>query len=165
MARNRNSAKQSGERRVILVPASEVKTCKPEGINTNPLTFQVEGIPAPQGSKRYVGHGRMIESSKKLKPWRDKLIQELSASYTDQPLDEPIQVTAAFFMPKPKRPRFPEPAVTPDADKLARAVGDALTHAGVIKDDARITQWHITKQYHPQGWTGAHITITWKETQ
>ena len=165
MSRTRKSAKQAGERRVILVPASEVKTCKPEGINTNPLTFQVEGIPAPQGSKRYVGHGRMIESSKKLKPWRDKLIQELSASYTGQPLDEPIQVTAAFFMPKPKRPRFPEPAVTPDADKLARAVGDALQYAGVIKDDSRITQWHITKQYHPQGWTGAHITITWKGNQ
>ena len=150
---------------MILVPASEIKTGKPEGIKTNPLTFQVEGTPAPQGSKRHVGRGRMIESSKKLKPWRDKLIQELSANYTGQPLDEPIQVTAAFFMPKPKRPRFPEPAVTPDADKLARAVGDALQYARVIKDDSRITQWHITKQYHPQGWTGAHITITWKDNQ
>lgn len=24
---------------------------------------------------------------------------------------------------------------------------------------ARITTWHATKKYHPQGWTGAHITI------
>ena len=42
---------------------------------------------------------------------------------------------------------------------LSRALGDALTMAGVIKDDARITTWHATKTYHPQGWTGAHITI------
>lgn len=131
---------------------------------TSPLTFQIQGTPAPQGSKRHVGGGRMIESSKKLKPWRDKLIRELKANYTGQPLDEPIEVTAAFFMPKPQRPRFQEPAVTPDADKLARAVGDALQHAGVIKDDSRITQWRITKRYHPQGWTGAHITIERRNT-
>lgn len=132
---------------------------------TNTITFRVDGIPAPQGSKRHVGNGRMIESSKKLKPWRDKLIRELKANYTGQPLDEPIEVTAAFFMPKPQRPRFPEPAVTPDADKLARAVGDALQHAGVIKDDSRITEWRITKRYHTQGWTGAHITIERRNQQ
>ncbi|HCG2982404.1 RusA family crossover junction endodeoxyribonuclease [Corynebacterium striatum] len=51
------------------------------------------------------------------------------------------------------------PSTPPDADKLCRALGDALTMAGVIKDDARITTWHATKKYHPQGWTGAHITI------
>ena len=32
----------------------------------------VEGIEAaPQGSKRHVGRGIMIESSKRVKPWRD----------------------------------------------------------------------------------------------
>lgn len=123
------------------------------------LHFQIPGRPAAQGSKRHVGGGRMIEQSKYLKPWRDNMIATMRHQYTGQPLDEPIEVTAVFFMPKPKRPRFPEPAVTPDADKLCRALGDALTMAGVIKDDARITTWHATKTYHPQGWTGAHITI------
>ena len=32
--------------------------------------FAVLGLPAPQGSKRHVGEGRMVESSKRVKPWR-----------------------------------------------------------------------------------------------
>ena len=34
------------------------------------LTITVHGTPAPQGSKRHVGNGVMVESSKKVKPWR-----------------------------------------------------------------------------------------------
>ena len=35
------------------------------------ITFEVYGQPAPQGSKRHVGGGRMIESSKAVAPWRE----------------------------------------------------------------------------------------------
>lgn len=31
--------------------------------------FSVLGLPAPQGSKTHVGEGRMVESSKRVKPW------------------------------------------------------------------------------------------------
>ena len=34
------------------------------------LTIVAYGQPAPQGSKRHVGKGVMVESSKKLRPWR-----------------------------------------------------------------------------------------------
>ena len=34
------------------------------------IEFFVEGIPASQGSKRHVGRGILIESSKRVKPWR-----------------------------------------------------------------------------------------------
>lgn len=38
------------------------------------LSFQVKGLPAPQGSKRYLGRsggkGVMVESSSKVAPWR-----------------------------------------------------------------------------------------------
>lgn len=33
------------------------------------IGFHVIGLPAPQGSKKHVGHGVMVESSKKVKPW------------------------------------------------------------------------------------------------
>ncbi len=52
LSRTRKTAKQAGERRVILVPASKIKTGKPEGSMTSPLTFQIQGTPAPQGSKQ-----------------------------------------------------------------------------------------------------------------
>lgn len=67
-------------------------------------------------------------------------------------------------MPRPKKPRFPVPAVAPDADKLCRGVGDALEAAGVIRNDSRIVHWDASKHYadEHQG-TGVHITI--KEAQ
>ena len=36
----------------------------------NDVSFNVIGIPGAQGSKRHVGNGVMVESSKKVKPWR-----------------------------------------------------------------------------------------------
>jgi len=50
-------------------------------------------------------------------------------------------------MPEPKRPKYALPAVKPDTDKLQRALGDVLTIAQIIHDDARITTWHATKRY------------------
>jgi hypothetical protein len=36
----------------------------------NSLTFVVYGLPAPQGSKRSLGNGILVESSKAVRPWR-----------------------------------------------------------------------------------------------
>ena len=53
-------------------------------------TFHITGItPAPQGSKRHVGNGRMVESSAKVKPWREAVRQEALATglaISDQPI-------------------------------------------------------------------------------
>lgn len=135
-------------------------------VTTEPLGF-IEGIPAPQGSKRHVGNGRMIESSKKLKPWRDALIRELKQRWAGrEPLDIPVHVSAYFYMPKPKRPRFKYPAVAPDTDKLQRAVGDAMQLAGVVKDDARIIGWTASKHYPgPHQDTGVYLYITHETEQ
>lgn len=35
------------------------------------LVVVVHGVPGPQGSKRHVGHGVMVESSAKVAPWRE----------------------------------------------------------------------------------------------
>ena len=83
----------------------------------------------------------------------------LKSKYHGEPLDLPLEVTAVFYLPRPKRPKFWAPATTPDCDKLQRALGDALTSAGVIKDDSRIVTWHATKAWHPTGFTGVHIEI------
>ena len=44
----------------------------------------------------------------------------------------------------------------PDLDKLARAVGDALTGVA-YRDDAQITRWHLQKRYGEQA--GTEITV------
>lgn len=38
---------------------------------TRRLVVVVHGIPAPQGSKRHVGNGVLVESSAAVRPWRD----------------------------------------------------------------------------------------------
>lgn len=40
------------------------------------IRFRVNGVPAPQGSKRHVGGGRMVESSKAVGPWREAVRAE-----------------------------------------------------------------------------------------
>ena len=50
-----------------------------------PITLTVRGLPAPQGSKRHIGRGVMVESSKRVKPWRDAAgdIDKLTRSTLD----------------------------------------------------------------------------------
>ena len=72
---------------------------------TQPLiTITAYGLPAPQGSKRHVGRGVMVESSKHVKPWREAVktaaIDARAPMYW-VPLDEPLAVSMVFTMPKP----------------------------------------------------------------
>ena len=112
----------------------------------------IEGTPIPQGSKSISRSGHMYESNPRHKAWRDTMQTELKTwveSYGDtwEPLDGPLEASVTFWMPKPLRPKFGHPAVKPDADKLQRALGDALTATNVIVDDARIVTWHARKRY------------------
>jgi crossover junction endodeoxyribonuclease RusA len=37
------------------------------------ITFYVPGKPAPRGSKRHVGRGIMVDSSREVGPWRERV--------------------------------------------------------------------------------------------
>lgn len=123
------------------------------------LELFVEGLPAPQGSKRHVGGGRMIEMSKKLPAWRkalEKALQDVAGD--DFPaFQPPVRVTAHFFLPKPKKSRYDGPYAAPDVDKLQRALGDCLQRAGLVVDDSHITSWRADKAWSST--TGARIVI------
>lgn len=111
------------------------------------IEFKVYGMPAPQGSKRYVGKSKagraiMVESSAKVRPWRMdvKAAAEFVRGDTP-PLDGPLVVGMVFTLPKPAsapKRRRTYPDRKPDLSKLVRSTEDALTDAGLIADDARI---------------------------
>lgn len=117
------------------------------------LTITVYGMPAPQGSKKHVGNGVMIESSKKVKPWR----QDVSAAAVacgQQLLDGPVRVSMTFTLPKPKsapKIRRTYPDRKPDLSKLVRSTEDALTTAAVWGDDARVVECLAAKRYPCEG--------------
>jgi Holliday junction resolvase RusA-like endonuclease len=112
------------------------------------------GHPAPQGSKRHVGRGVMVESSKHVKPWREAVKNAAldareewrTGWFNDHwtPLDGPLVAHMVFTLRKPAsapKRRRTWPDRTPDLSKLARATEDALVDAGVIADDARIVEY------------------------
>lgn len=129
------------------------------------IRFDVIGTPAPQGSKRHVGRGVMVESSKKLKPWRDAVAAEAHRHAT-RCLTGPITLTVVFRLRMPQsRPAAARRAgvsastVKPDLSKLIRSTEDALVDAGLIGDDALIHTISASKIEVHQAWTGAQITI------
>lgn len=147
--------------RLVEVPPG----CQPPGAGS--LSVWVAGVPAPQGSKRALGAGRpggrirMIETAKGLKPWRAELVKGLR---TVGVLDGAVVVKLVFVCPRPKatpKTRATPPKVTkPDVDKLARAVLDAMTLAGVIADDSYVTTLHAHKRMAELGEpTGAVIHL------
>ena len=69
------------------------------------------------------------------------------------------------FVDKPKSSTLPYPTTRQfgDADKHARAIGDALTIAGVIADDSLIVDFTIYKRWAIGVEPGALINIYEKE--
>lgn len=138
------------------------------------MRFFVAGIPAPQGSKRHVGRGVLIESSKALKPWREDIRQTALTALADggAVMAGPVGVSLCFWLPRPKshpKTRRTVPTTRPDLDKLARGVLDALTSAGAYNDDSQVVWLVLEKQYvHPvdlatetdPGRPGVDITLT-----
>lgn len=126
------------------------------------VTFDVIGDPRPQGSKRHVGNGVMIESAgEQLRTWRALVADAARANLPERPLEGPIGCRLVFHLPRPKsRRRSVWSQTRPDVDKLARGVLDALTAAGAIDDDARIAKLSAEKRYAlEQHWTGCSIGL------
>jgi crossover junction endodeoxyribonuclease RusA len=109
----------------------------------------VFGEPAPQGSKKFVGmikgHGMLVESSKKVKPWRQDVVAAAKEAMQGFAMfDGPLSLKMVFTLPKPAsapRRKRTWPNKKPDVSKLARSTEDALVTAGAIRDDSRIVEY------------------------
>ena len=125
------------------------------------IRFTVLGSPVPQGSKRHVGHGVMLED-KRLKPWRQAVAWEarhaciLSRSWFMEKTCA-ISLGVRVVTPRPSShygakglrksaPALPFRRKGGDLDKIARGIGDALT--GVLfRDDKQIVRLVVTVEY------------------
>lgn len=130
------------------------------------LAFTVPGVPAPQGSKNPWGG----EANARTRPWRAAVSAEAALHWGGRPLlGGPVEVAVQFAFPRPKAhygtgrnanklkdsaPEFVTKA--PDLDKLARAIGDALTGI-VYRDDAQIARLEVEKVYGHSA--GAQIEV------
>lgn len=120
-------------------------------MNEFPITIPGECI--PQGShsvNRRTGH--LFEANPRLKAWRKQAGTALQLHTRDylgawEPYDGALHIDVTFYLPRGKTVTRELPSVKPDLDKLQRALGDMLTIAGIITDDARITRWSPRKRY------------------
>jgi crossover junction endodeoxyribonuclease RusA len=140
------------------------------------MMITVRGIPAPQGSKRHVGGGRMVEMSKAVGPWREAVRAETqSAMNGHKPIEGPVKVIIKFEQARPRshyrtgrnahllRDSSPSyPCAQPDVDKLARAVLDGLTMGGAWLNDAQVIYLKAVKMYGQPGCT-IEISELWGE--
>jgi crossover junction endodeoxyribonuclease RusA len=124
------------------------------------LTIDVSGEPASQGSHSVI-HGRIVQvNSAKHKRWRNAVAFAALDLITDgwELLDEPLELSVIFYLPRPKTATRQFPAVMPDVDKLLRAVFDSLS--GVIYlDDSRIIRATAQKLYADDRGPGAVIRV------
>jgi crossover junction endodeoxyribonuclease RusA len=125
-------------------------------------SFTVWGTAAPQGSKRHVGNGVMLESSKRLRPWRqDVRFAALEKRPPDWDMTTPMRLDLVFWFArpashygtkngalylKPSAPAQPVSARLGDIDKLSRAVLDALTGVA-YQDDRQVIALEASKCY------------------
>ena len=117
----------------------------------------VPGIAAPKGSKK-VFNGRPVEASPWLKAWDAALDEHL---LTEMTAVGPVRVELVFYMRKPASAKRIWPTVTPDLDKLVRAVFDGMTRNGLIIDDAQIVQLTAQKQYALDGMEPGCLVEGW----
>ena len=125
------------------------------------VSLSVTGNPASQGSHAIM-YGRIVQvNSSKHKSWRKAIVQEAIATLPDdwQPIDEPCELIVNFYMPKPASVKRSLPTVSPDLDKLIRAVGDSLTDSGIVIDDSRIVRISARKLYAEGIEPGATILV------
>jgi crossover junction endodeoxyribonuclease RusA len=129
-------------------------------------TFRVEGMaPAPQGSKRHLGKGVMIESCRNVKPWR-ALVAHAAIAAKVPLMRGPMCMSAVFLFRRPaghykngilkplnaalssatskEAPQYH--SVKPDSSKLQRSTEDALSKLA-YEDDARICDCVIKKRW------------------
>lgn len=149
------------------------------------VSFRVFGTPGAQGSKRgwaikkggeYTGQVALSETSKKVASWRTDVKQAaqdaIGAGW--EPLDGPCEVSVLFIFKRPKAhyrtgknahllrddaPHFVTSVSKGDLDKILRSTFDAITAAGLWKDDCLAARIQDTQKVYGER-EGAIVRVT-----
>lgn len=125
------------------------------------IEFTVLGEAVTQGSKTRLGRRVVNDNRARLDPWREAVRHEAALVMDGRrPMTGPVAVHLRVTRTRPKshyrangdlNPRtatnFPTGRNSGDVDKLARAVLDAMTAAGVWGDDAQVTELAVWKEW------------------
>lgn len=122
------------------------------------VTFNVIGVPHPQGSKSafvvgkraVVVDGSSASGRAKHKVWRTLVAEEAQIVAEDRggPFVGPVAVHIEFRLPSVKSDPYRVLHITkPDIDKLGRSCLDSMVDGGLIKDDSLVYSLRMVKLY------------------
>lgn len=117
------------------------------------LVVTVFGKPVTQGSKVRTRWSVRDDNAERLRPWREAVKQAaLDVVAGAARLEGPVSVEVVFTFDPPKsapksRRCWPITRSSGDVDKLVRAVFDALTDAGVWRDDSQVVRLAAEKAH------------------
>lgn len=139
---------------------------------TDPLLhIVVHSTPGTAGSKsafpvyrgtgpdrHFTGHVSVAEKDRDgtKRNWRQAIVhaaREQMDGTSAYPLDEALVIDMVFTVAKPvsaPKTKRTWPTARPDLLKYARATEDALTAAGVLKDDARVVEYGRLAKVYPR---------------
>jgi len=136
------------------------------------LRFIVYGQAEPAGSKRNIGHRRIIDANPKAAEWKRQVAQVVGHAFDgNRLLEGPLRLELVFYRPRPAnhygtgrnqgrvKASAPEyPITRPDCLKQARGIEDALT--GVIwRDDSQIVDELLFKRYGSPACVEITVTV------
>jgi Holliday junction resolvase RusA-like endonuclease len=122
----------------------------------------VRGIPKPQGSGRAflnkrTGQPIYVSKTRNVSEWRQAIKDMVAWQWEGPPIDGAVALSLVFISTRPKSAhKRVFHTVTPDVDKLTRAVGDALKGVAYT-DDSRVISSAPTKLYGDE--PGVHILL------
>lgn len=138
------------------------------------LSFFVDGIPQPGGSKKAfvipgTNRASIVDDAKGNKDWRARVSYYAREAYQGEPMTGELQVWFEFTFPRPKdhygsgrkarvvKTSAPyRPTVRPDLTKLIRSVEDSLT--GIVwRDDAQIV-WQVAQKLYGER-PGVYVVV------
>ncbi|QVQ51321.1 RusA family crossover junction endodeoxyribonuclease [Spiractinospora alimapuensis] len=139
-------------------------TAAPTGGGPIPaLAVTAYGAPAPQGSLRHIGGGRLVADSPKLRTWRHLVAAEVRRVIQERrhlgepagvwPHDGPVAVRLVVTVARPRTVTraWPLRRSAGDLDKHCRAILDALAEGGALVDDSRVVALSAAKTYPDVG--------------
>ena len=144
----------------------------------NTLSFTVLGTPKAQPRPRFSRNGHAYDPGS-ADEWKDAVANAatraliLAQPQIKEAIQTPVALRLEFYMPRPKShfrkgeirviyqtEKGFSHVIKPDLDNLEKAVMDALTTAGIWKDDSQVCSKKSAK-FYANGDPGCAVTITY----
>ena len=108
----------------------------------------------------------MVESSKRVGPWRESICWQSREQYKGEPLEGPLEISVTFWLPRPQahyrmidgqvsnrlkpgKPLFTTAATQGDVDKVLRSTFDGLavkTGGCIAQDDSQFVRLKLVEK-------------------